>query len=234
MEYQHLHFLKIDSTNDYLKNSYQLLNNFTFVSTDYQSSGKGRNGRKWESEDEKNLMFSLLIKDAALIEKSTLLSLMMAVEVAKILEQHKIKNVSIKWPNDIIVNDKKICGILLEGQIPQYIVIGVGINVNQTQFPDNLRRPATSLRNELNKNIDIPFLRKKLFEMISDDFYKINKEEFLDYFKEHNYLLNKRVRVNINQQDFIGEVVGVDDNFNLQILTHDILLHVDSGEIEIL
>ena len=151
MDYHYLHFDEIDSTNHYLMNSYQLLDNFTFVSTDYQSKGKGRNDRVWESIKGLNLMFSILIKDSKLINEFNALSLMSAVEVAQVLESYGIDNVSIKWPNDVLVNDKKICGILLEGQLPEYVVIGIGLNVNQKEFPDNLRRPATSLVNELNK-----------------------------------------------------------------------------------
>ena len=114
MNFHYLHFDEIDSTNNYLKNSYQLLDNFTFVSADYQSKGKGRNDRVWESIKGSNLMFSILIKDPKLIEVSTILSLVTAVEISRLLESYSINNVSIKWPNDVLVNDKKICGILLE------------------------------------------------------------------------------------------------------------------------
>ena len=234
MNYQYLHFDEIDSTNNYLKNSYQLLDNFTFVSADYQSKGKGRNDRVWESSKGLNLMFSVLIKEAKLINEFNALSLMAAVEVAKLLESYKLSHVSIKWPNDVLVNDKKICGILLEGQLPHYLVIGIGLNVNQKEFPINLRRPATSIANELNKEIDLEVIKESLFKNIVNNFNKLNKEDYLSYFKEHNYLLSKRVKVNINHQTFIGEVVGIDDNFNIQILCNDILLHVDSGELEIL
>ena len=234
MNYHYIHFDKIDSTNNYLKNSYQLLDNFTFVSADYQSKGKGRNDRVWESLKGSNLMFSILIKDPKLIEISSLLSLYSAVEISKLLESYGINNVSIKWPNDVLVNDQKICGILLEGQLPHYVVIGIGLNVNQKQFPDNLRRPATSMSSELNKDINLESLKETLFPNIVNNFNKLDKEDYLSYFNNHNYLLNKRVKVDINNQTFIGEVVGIDKNFNLQILSRDILLHIDSGEIEIL
>ena len=234
MNYHYLHFDEIDSTNNYLKNSYQLLDNFTFVVASYQSKGKGRNDRVWESVKGLNLMFSFLIKDPKLLNESTALSLMAAVEVSKLLESYKLNNVSIKWPNDVLANDKKICGILLEGQLPNYLVIGVGLNVNQNEFPSNLRRPATSISNELNKDIDLGVIKEQLFPNIVNNFNKLDKDSYLSYFKKHNYLLNKRVKVNINQQLFIGEVVGIDDNFNIQILSNDLLLHVDSGELEIL
>ena len=234
MNYHYIHFDEIDSTNSYLKNSYKLLDNFTFVSADYQSKGKGRNDRVWESIKGLNLMFSILIKDPKLLNESAFLSIMIAVEVSKLLERYNINNVSIKWPNDVLVNDKKICGILLEGQLPNYLVIGVGLNVNQKEFPVDLRRPATSMSNELDKDIDVEVIKETLFPNIISNFNKLDKDEYLSYFRKHNYLLNKRVKVNINHQLFIGEVIGIDDNFNIQILSNDLLLHVDSGELEIL
>ena len=227
-------FKQIDSTNNYLKNSYKLLNNFTFVVADYQSKGKGRNDRVWSSEEGQNLMFSFLIKDQDLLKKFSALSIISAVEVAKLLEEYQIKGVSIKWPNDVLIGDKKVCGILLEGQILEYLVVGIGLNVNQKVFPDGLRRPATSLSLEANEDFNIDELEQKLFSNIVKDLSNLNEEQCLDYFRSHNFLLNKRVKVLVNDQPFIGEVVGIDDNFFLQIKTSDMLLHIDSGEIEIL
>lgn len=234
MNYHLLHFKEIDSTNNYLKNSYPLLSNFTFASTDYQSHGKGRNDRVWSSEPGENLMFSFLIKNEELMKKSTILSILTGVEVAREIEKYGIDNVSIKWPNDVLINDKKVCGILLEGQIPSYLVIGVGLNVNQKAFADGLRRPATSLSLELKNDVNIDELKERLFSNIVNNFTDIKESEYIEYFRKHNYLQNKRVRVVINNEIFIGEVVGIDDSFCLQVLSNDMLLHIDSGEIEIL
>ena len=234
MQYHQIHFKEIDSTNTYLKNTYRLLDNFTFASADYQSNGKGRNDRVWSSEPGENLMFSLLIKDEEIMKQSAVMSILAGVEVAREIEKYGVDNVSIKWPNDVLINDKKVCGILLEGQIPNYLVVGVGLNVNQKAFRDDLRRPATSLSLELKKDVNIDELKNRLFSKMVNHFSNIKLEEYLDYFRSHNYLLNKRVRVSINNQVFIGEVMGVDDSFCLQVLSSDILLHIDSGEIEIL
>ena len=232
MNYYSLHFDEIDSTNNYLKSGYRLLNNFTFVSADYQSHGKGRNDRTWTSNPGENLMFSFLIKDEPLLKQSSIISLLTAIEVTKIIESYSLKEVSIKWPNDVLIGDKKVCGILAEAQLPDYLVVGVGLNVNQKKFPNDLRRPATSLALELKRDVNVEKLKEKLFSQIVGSLNKGNNN--LDYFREHNYLLNKRVRVLINNEIFIGEVVGIDDSFCLQILSHDMLLHIDSGEIEIL
>ena len=234
MKYHLVHFKEIDSTNNYLKNSYRLLDDFTFATADYQSHGKGRNDRVWQSNSGENLMFSFLIKNKELINKAESFSILTTVEVASLIEKYDIDNVSIKWPNDILIGDKKVCGILLEGQVPDYLVIGVGLNVNQKEFPNDLRRPATSLSLEAKQSFDIEELKERLFSNIVNNFSSIKNEEYLEYFRQHNYLQNKRVRVVINNQVFIGEVVGIDDNFCLQVLSRDMLLHIDSGEIEIL
>ena len=165
-DFRQIHFKEIDSTNDYLKNSYGLLSNFTFVTADYQNKGKGRNNRLWTSEPGENLMFSFLIKDKRLINQSLIISFVAAIEVAIVLESFGIKNVSIKWPNDVLVGDKKICGILAEGQVPDYLVVGVGLNVNQKSFPNDLRRPATSIALELDKEVPIDDIKDTLFKRI--------------------------------------------------------------------
>ena len=234
MQYQFIHFKEIDSTNSYLKNTYRLLSDFTFVSADYQSHGKGRNERVWQSESDENLMFSFLLKNESLMKHTNSLSIVAAILIAEEIEKYGINNVAIKWPNDVLINDKKVCGILLEGQVPEYLVIGVGLNVNQTFFPEGLRRPATSLFLELHKRIDIDELKSRLFDNIVKSLSHYDEDKYLEYFRKHNYLQNKRVRVVINNQVFIGEVVGIDDNFCLQVLSRDMLLHIDSGEIEIL
>lgn len=234
MKYHLVHFKEIDSTNNYLKNSYQLLDDFTFATADYQSRGKGRNDRVWQSNSGENLTFSFLIKNKELIKNAELFSILTAVEVASLIEKYNISNINIKWPNDVLIGDKKVCGILLEGQVPDYLVVGVGLNVNQKEFPGDLRRPATSLSIEAKQQFDIEELRDRLFSNIVNNFSNTKLNDYLDYFRKHNYLQNKRVRVVINNQVFIGEVVGIDDNFCLQVLSRDMLLHIDSGEIEIL
>ena len=234
MQYRLIHFKEIDSTNNYLKSNYQTLDNFTFVSADYQSAGKGRNDRVWFSNPGENLMFSLLIKDEKLLKKFSSLSIISAAIIAELIESLGIEDVSIKWPNDVFIKDKKVCGILLEGQILEYLVIGVGLNVNQKEFPNGLRKPATSLSLELNKEISVETIKEKLFAQMTKELTDLDCSKYLQYFKAHNYLENKRVRALVNNQPFIGEVVGIDDYFFLQIKTSDMLLHIDSGEIEIL
>lgn len=234
LKFKQIHFEEIDSTNNYLKNNYQHLDDFTFASADYQSQGKGRNDRTWISKAGENLMFSLLIKDDYLMERPTIISLVVAVEVAVILETYGIKKVSIKWPNDVLVGDKKICGILAEGQLPNYLVVGVGLNVNQKDFPSDLRRPATSIFNELGKEIPVEDIKDTLYKRLAATFENLDTRFYFRYYKKHNFLKFKWVRVSNNGSETIAKVYGVDENFGLQAANDNGSFNIFSGEIEII
>ena len=233
MDYKNIHFKEIDSTNNYLKKNYQTLDDFTFVSADYQSKGKGRNDRTWESESCQNLMLSFLIKDEGMMAQSLIISMVVATEVALLLESYGVKDVSVKWPNDVLVGDEKICGILAEGQLPEYLVVGVGLNVNQKEFPSGLRRPATSMSLELQKDISVDEIKNKLIERIVQSLTHYDESRYLKYYKKHNYLQNKTIRVRYDNRECIGKVAGIDNNFCLAVLCHENLLHIESGEIDI-
>lgn len=231
---KHIHFDTISSTNSYLKENYQEFDNFAFISADYQFCGKGRYERKWISEKGKNLLFSLLIKDEQLLNSFNVLSLVSAVSICEYLEKTlKIKNVSIKWPNDVFVNNKKICGILLEGQIPHYVVIGIGLNVNQRKFAGEFNNSPTSISKELGHDIDIYQLKNDLFKMILEKFSKLldKKVEFFNYFANHNYLINKHVSFEKDGITITGRVIEIDEDFQIQIKTEYGVEKLSSGEI---
>lgn len=209
-----IHFDEIDSTNKYLKDNFETLENFTFVSSDYQSGGKGREDRTWHSNKHENLLFSFLIKNKSLLKKFNVLSIGTATLVARFLELKGLKNVSVKWPNDVYVNDKKICGILLEGNVDKFLAIGVGLNVNQTLFDGDYRVNPTSMKIELKENINLEALEVELFEFI---FKHINQKLFVkktyEFLNSHNYLTNKKVQAG----NITGIVNGITKEFELLI-----------------
>ena len=143
------HFNELDSTSAFLKRGRFSLRNFTFVSCDFQTNGHGRMGRTWVSPEGENLMFSVLIKDKALVNNFSSLSLCSAVSILKVLQKLELENVSIKWPNDIYVNGKKICGILLESVADNNqmssVIVGIGLNVNTTDFVGEYKTQPTSI-----------------------------------------------------------------------------------------
>lgn len=133
----------IDSTNDYLKQLSKIaaVENFTIVMANEQTHGKGQMGSKWISEPGKNLTMSILVTNFNL-KKHTIfdLNVVMAVSILKVLQSFKIQHCKIKWPNDIMADSKKVGGILIENSLKQdgsvSAVIGVGLNLNQTNFKE--------------------------------------------------------------------------------------------------
>ena len=236
MKYKIIHFPSIDSTNAYLKENYEEIDDFTFVSTDYQSNGKGRNEREWFANEKENLLFSLLIKNEEIIKDGSFISLVAAVSVAQVLEQYGLSHVEIKWPNDIYVNDKKMVGILLEGRVPDYLVIGVGINVNQKIFVGEYRKEPTSMFLELNREINIDKLKEDVYDTLFNNLthYSSQKDLLLKYFKNHDYLLNKEVNYVFDNNIHSGIAKGIDEKFNIIIESNDGEQHISSGEISLI
>ncbi|MCQ2087289.1 MAG: biotin--[acetyl-CoA-carboxylase] ligase [Bacilli bacterium] len=233
-----LHFDEINSTNTYIKKEYSNLDNLTFVSTNFQSQGRGRLSRQWHGNKGENIMFSYLIKDNSLISNYSYISMFNAALVVKYLESLGLNNVSIKWPNDVYVNDKKVVGILLEGKIPSYIVVGIGLNLNQTNFDNSvLRHPASSVKLEkpdFNSTSEVE--TKSLINLICSFWIAFRGEwnVFDDFIKKHNYLLNKRVKVDLINENIEGTVVDIDVECNLLIKTDKEIVKINSGEIQIL
>lgn len=129
----------------------------TLILADRQTAGRGRRGRIWESEEEENIYMSLYLRPELSPEKAPMLTLIMAYSVAEALRKSFGIKAQIKWPNDLVLNKKKICGILtemtMEGGAIQSVVIGVGINLGNREFPEELRESATSLWLETGKQI---------------------------------------------------------------------------------
>lgn len=127
----------------------------TLFVADKQTAGKGRRGRTWTSPSGESIYMSLLLRPELTPSKAPMLTLVMGLSAAEAVRDLTGADVGIKWPNDIVVNKKKICGILTEMateiQYVNYIVIGIGINVNRQEFPEELRQSATSLYLETGK-----------------------------------------------------------------------------------
>ncbi|MCK9493229.1 MAG: biotin--[acetyl-CoA-carboxylase] ligase [Acholeplasmataceae bacterium] len=152
-----IYFKTLSSTSDYLKDNYQDFSSFTFVQAGYQTSGRGQFDRSWHSNENENLLFSFLIKDIDInqlddIKKTVLFS------IIELLENYHI-HATYKPPNDIYVNGRKICGILIENLTELnrclYVVVGIGLNVNQTAFEGF---QATSIKQETGFKVEVSHL----------------------------------------------------------------------------
>ena len=146
-KYDIIYLNEVDSTNKYVKMHVDELDNLSVVTALTQTAGRGQGDHKWHSKPGENLLFSILLKNPDILPSDqAIISDTVAQSVVKLLEKHGIE-AWIKTPNDIWVDDKKICGILIEhslraGRI-SWSIIGIGLNVNQTSFPEDLPNPTS-------------------------------------------------------------------------------------------
>ena len=136
------------------------------VVADFQTAGQGRLGRSWQSEPGANLLFSCILRPTLPQEQAGLLTFYASVAAARALEAVTGKAIECKWPNDVLLNGKKCCGILLEnsfiGGMLSFSILGIGVNINQHHFPAELEKRATSLRRVLG----MEFNRKHILHAI--------------------------------------------------------------------
>lgn len=219
----------IDSTNDFLKSlsSHDEPENFTVVTAENQTKGKGQMGEKWSSEAGKNLIMSVLVKDFLFDnEKVFDLSIVVSLAVTEVLKSLNIPDICIKWPNDILSYNKKLAGILIENTIKSdgriLSVIGIGMNVNQTDYSElpNASSLAVISGKTFNKETLAVLIVEKLQEKIK--LWETSAEDFRnDYF---NSLFKKGVPMpfrNQNDENFMGIIQGVSPIGKLQVLLED-------------
>lgn len=229
-----LQFEEIDSTNAYLKREYSNLKDMTVVTSLHQTQGRGRLSRIWQ-DDKKSLMFSLLLKENLNPARLSLLPLLTGACVLKTMEEYNLP-ASIKWPNDILLLEKKCAGILLESvtkDVLQCLVIGVGINLNDEAFPSSIQDKAISLKQVTGQDYDKnDFLNRflKHFE-ITYQAYLNGDDSYLDIIRSHFYLQDKTVLLNYYQENKHVKVKGIDDLGNLLVTDGDTLKSINSGEV---
>ena len=228
------------STNDvaaeYAKNKN---NDGLVVLAEEQVQGRGRSGNKWVSGKGDSVICSILLTECGI--NAELLSLTIAVATAEAIGKCTKAEAKIKWPNDIILNNKKVAGILVEskkaspsttlrtGKFTAY-VIGIGINCHQNKldFPAELRKTATSIDIETGGSIDRISLIKRLLTSI-DNWLEIaeqDKEEVIEHWQQLSTQLGQRVSLVYNKKKFAGNCIGIDPENGL-------VLQLDTGGIRI-
>ena len=220
----------IDSTNDFLKELLTTNNpeNFTVITAEDQTKGKGQMGSVWVSEKGKNLTVSILVRNILFdISQIYNLNIAVAIGVVSALQEFNIPKLSIKWPNDIMSDSKKVGGILIENVIKGATsidsVIGIGLNVNQTNF-DGLPK-ASSLSLMADSTFDKFEILQKIVEEIKLNISKLeaNKSEEL-WQKYTDLLFKKGVPMpfeNVEKQRFMGIIQGVSRIGQLELLLED-------------
>jgi BirA family biotin operon repressor/biotin-[acetyl-CoA-carboxylase] ligase len=227
-------FKKIRSTNTKAKDfSKKGINDVVIVSEE-QSEARGRFGRKWIS-GKGGLWLSILFRENN-VEKSQYLTFIGAICVVKAIKKITNLETKIKWPNDVHFESRKLCGILTEAILGKgnYIIVGIGLNVNQLKFPKEIKNIATSLRIILKKEFNKEKILKKIlkeFELLYHIFKKKKFEKILSEWKELSDTIGKNVKVVSMNKTYYGEVIDVDENCNLVLKLKNKIKKIREGDV---
>ena len=232
---------EVSSTNTIAKFlSMQNDENGTVIISEKQTLGKGRTGKDWESPLG-GIWLSIIIKPNVDQSKFPLITLATGVAVAKALEKIGVENPEIKWPNDIMIKGKKVCGILTESVAIldkiENVIIGVGIDANleSSKFPDELQKITTTIKDELGRECDENLLIRiflEEFEQINELFNHENYEKILKEWRKRSYSIGKKVEVRKPfDTPFDAYVIGINEEGTLIVEKFDGTLEkVISGE----
>lgn len=238
-----LYFDTIDSTNtkaqELAEKGYP---SGTLVVADKQESGKGRRGRSWVSPSGTGIFMTLMIKPDINPNNASMLTLVAALAVAKAITSVTGEEALIKWPNDIVINGKKVCGILTEMNAQfdyiNHIVVGIGINVHNESFPEEISQMASSLMIEAGgkrfHRAQIIAETMSYFEQYYDTFLKT--QDLSALVREYDELLvnmNKAVRVLDPKEPFDGKAMGITPKGELIVDTWESRKLVSSGEVSV-
>lgn len=214
----------------------------TLIVADRQDAGRGRRGRTWECPAGINIAMSLLLKPDIAPDTASMLTIVMAMAVANAVKKVSALDVKIKWPNDIIINGRKFCGILTEMSLEMdyihYVIIGVGINVNQLEFPEEIKDIATSVKLQKGESVS----RAKIVANVMAEFERLYEQFLADgdlsaLMEEYNqYLVSfgKEVRVLDPKGEFCGISEGINSVGELLVRKEDgNLANVYAGEVSV-
>ncbi|MBI2653321.1 biotin--[acetyl-CoA-carboxylase] ligase [Candidatus Woesearchaeota archaeon] len=232
------HFKSLTSTQDKAK---EFSGNGMFnavVISDKQTKGRGRFKRKWHS-GKGGLWMSILLKPDD-IQNLQYLTFIAAISVAESIKEIAKLNTNIKWPNDVHYKGKKLCGILTEGVFGKenFVVVGIGLNVNQKDFSDDIKDIATSLRIIKNKNYDTKLLMQGIVDVFFNLYYNhYNKNKFnniLKIWRKYCDTIGKNVVVITKTEKLKGKAIGVDEDCNLLLkLKNNKITKITEGDIKV-
>ncbi|MBU1726131.1 MAG: biotin--[acetyl-CoA-carboxylase] ligase [Candidatus Omnitrophica bacterium] len=200
------------------------------VLAELQTRGKGRLGRSWFSPKHKGIYLSLILRPKILPSQASVLTLLAAVSVCEAIKNATGLEIQIKWPNDILINNKKLGGILTELSAEMdrvsFLVIGIGLNVNNEK--KSLISGATSIKEIRKENSSRVVLLQELLRKIEDNYLLFQKKgahPIIEKWREHGITIGKRVKVYCQKEHIEGEAVDIDNDGGL-------LVRKDSGVTE--
>ncbi len=227
-------FSSVDSTNEEAKRQAVLgEKDGTLFVADNQTAGKGRRGRKWSSPEGKDIFCTMLFRPEIPAESASVLTLVTALASAAAAEKYSGQRCQIKWPNDVILHGKKICGILTEMALEMdeisHVAVGVGFNVNREEFPEELKSIASSLYRETGRQtVRAAFLADFVREFQERYRLFLRVQSFVPFVEEYEKRLiniGREVRIIRRGQEIVRRAVGVNEKGEL-------LVQNEAGETE--
>lgn len=226
---QIIHLDNIDSTNNYANLLIQTKRQLHGVAifAKYQTAGKGQKGNFWESKYGENLTFSLILEPEELvIPKQFLISQAISLGICDYLQNETDQNVKIKWPNDIYVENNKICGILIEtkwmGEYIKNAIAGIGININQEHFESDAPNPI-SLFNITDKKYMLEEVERNLLDSLEKRWEQMEQdpEQINNDYHDMLYLKDLWANFQDSEETFSGMIIGVNEIGQLHIQKKD-------------
>ncbi len=223
----------IDSTNTRAIELAETVDGSILVAAEEQTKGKGRQGKSFYSPAESGVYFSIVIRPEGELNDVVFVTSAAAVAVAKTIEEMTELDPKIKWVNDIYVNEKKVCGILVQSIVKNGKVnglcIGIGVNISTTEFPDELGARAGSLGREIDRNIFVAKVTKRMLAFASN----IEDKSYLDYYKKKSCVIGREIKYYENNVEHSAKAIGIDDNANLIVSENGQTKNLSSGEISV-
>lgn len=235
-----LFFKKITSTNLYAK---QLVKDYiqegTIVVADVQTHGLGRKNRFWHSPAG-GLWFSVVLYPHIPTDKGMLITMASSVSVAQAFKEITGLNPEVKWPNDLLLNGKKVCGILTEIDADinkiNYIIVGIGINVNN-DIDEELKEIAISLKQEVGSKISRVKLLRSILQHLDSNYNKLIFGEFesiRDAWLSYSSIIGRKIQVEDEKNVTKGVVIDIDDGGYIILKTDSGMIRIISGDVKYL
>lgn len=232
MNFSFFKYKTVTSTNTKIKEDAGILPHGFVLVAEHQTEGRGRMGRSFYSPDETGLYMSILLKKD-FGSNPTLVTTMTAVAVMKAIEKVTGKTAQVKWVNDILLDGKKVCGILTEGAFAdgklEYMIVGIGVNTTTADFPDEIKNIAGSVGCDKDK------LLFPLLDCFSDEFDNLESGDFLDFYRERCVTLGKNIKIiSPGKEPVEAFAQGIDDDAALLVKYPDGTIgKVSSGEVSV-
>ena len=234
-------FKEASSTNDLAWNEISLgAPEGTVIFAEKQSKGRGRFGREWYAPENSGIWASIILKPKLTLEKSSLLMIIGAIAVCELIRDNFKLNASIRWPNDVMINRKKIAGIIVETKYLrdsiESAVLGIGFNVNlkESEIPADLEAIMTSLAIETKHPVDMKHISQQFLVHLDkwhQKLLKANFVEIIDTWQKMSGVLNKKVLVEVETQTLEGIVIGLDPYDGIMLKTPDETLKLSPEKV---